>query len=123
MDISILALKILSIYLMVSGLFLIFKGKSVPVLLKDFFGHPAIVYLTGIILIFLSTMFLIGHNTWGASWKTIITIFAWLVLIKGVAYIFFPKALNDMMMKKFKGMFRLYGFVAVIIGVYLFFLP
>ncbi len=122
MDALTLTLKILAIYMVVSGLFLILRGKSVPLLLKDFFGHPAVVYLTGIILIFLSTMYLIQYNIWDGTWKTIVTIFAWLVLVKGVGYIFFPKMLNEVAIRKSKQAFSAYGFISVIVGLYLFFL-
>ncbi|KKP89820.1 hypothetical protein A2456_00095 [Candidatus Nomurabacteria bacterium RIFOXYC2_FULL_36_19] len=122
MDITILVTKILGVYLVVSGLFLIVKGKTIPHLLKDFFNHPAIVYLTGIILIFLSSMYLIQYNIWDGSWKVIATIFAWIVMLKGLAYIFVPNMLNEMAIKKFKGAFSTYGVIAIIVGVYLFLL-
>ena len=122
MDVLTLTLKLLAVYMIVSGLFLLLKGKSVPLLLKDFFGHPATVYLTGIILIFLSTMYLIQYNIWDGTWKTVVTIFAWLVLLKGVGYIFFPKMLNELAIKKSKSLFGLYGMVSVLVGLYLFFL-
>jgi hypothetical protein len=121
MDIANLVLKVFSIYLVVSGLFLLFKGKTVPLILKDFMDHPATIYLTGVILIFLSSMYLIQYNVWNHSWQTLVTIFAWLVMVKGLAYIFAPKALSEVSIKKSRGLFGLYGFVAVVIGVYLFF--
>ena len=60
MDTTLLVAKILGIYLVISGLFLLIRGKSIPHLLKDFFNHPAIVYLTGVILVFLSSLYLSG---------------------------------------------------------------
>ncbi|MFA6353731.1 MAG: hypothetical protein WCW93_02255 [Candidatus Paceibacterota bacterium] len=122
MDFTILVAKILGIYLIVSGLFLIFKGKTVPHLLKDFFDHPAIVYLTGVILIFLSSMYLVQYNIWDGTWKVIITIFAWITMLKGLSYILFPQALNKMVVAKFRKSFGIYGAVAIIMGIYLFFL-
>ncbi len=122
MDITVLTLKLLAIYLVVSGLFLIFKGKTVPHLLNDFFDHPATVYLTGIILIFLSTMYLIQYNVWEGTVETVVTVFAWLVLLKGVSYIFFPKMLSMMAIKKNRNLFGVYGFISAAIGIYLFFL-
>jgi hypothetical protein len=122
MDITLLVVKIFAIYLVVSGLFLIFKGKAVPHMLKDFFDHPAVMYLTGIILIFLSSMYLIQYNIWDGSWKVIVTIFAWLVMLKGLGYIFMPKALGESMIKKFRGLFGVYGAIAIVVGIYLFFL-
>jgi len=122
MDITLLVAKIFGIYLVVSGLFLIFKGKAIPHLLKDFFGHPATVYLTGIILIFLSSMYLIQYNIWDGTWRVIITIVAWFAMLKGVLYIFAPGVLSETVIKKFKGLFGVYGLIAIIVGLYLFFL-
>ncbi len=122
MDVSILTLKILAIYLVVSGLFVVFKGKTVPHLLRDFFDHPATVYLTGIILLFLSSMFLIQYNIWDGTWRTIVTVFVWVIMIKGLAYIFAPKFLSEMAIKKSRQLFMVYGVVAVVMGWYLFFL-
>lgn len=122
MDITILVSKILGIYLVVSGLFILFKGKTVPHLLKDFLDHPAVVYLTGIILIFLSSMYLIQYNLWDGTWRTIITVFVWLVMLKGLTYIFFPRIISEETINKMRNMFGAYGLIAIIIGVYLFFL-
>ncbi|HEY0221144.1 MAG TPA: hypothetical protein VGC58_02900 [Candidatus Paceibacterota bacterium] len=118
----VLTLKILSIYLIVSGLFIIFKGKSIPHLLKDFYDHPAVVYLSGIILIFLASMYLIQYNIWDGTWRTIVTVFVWLVGLKGIVYVFAPKSINEMAIKKSRKFFGVYGVIAVVVGLYLFFL-
>lgn len=122
MDITILVAKILGVYLVVSGLFIFFRGKTLPHILRDFFAHPAIVYLTGVILIFLSSMYLIQYNVWDGTWRTLVTFFVWLVMLKGLGYIFLPKMLDEMAVKRFRGSFGVYGFVAIVIGLYLFFL-
>lgn len=121
MDITVLAAKVLAVYMIVGGLFLLLKGKSVPNMLKDFFGHPALVYLSGIILIFLSTMFLLWNNVWDYSWRTVITVLAWLILIKGLAYIFAPRTLSELSIKRFRAWFGLYGLIAIFAGVYIFY--
>jgi len=122
MDITILVSKILGIYLVVGGLFILLRGKTIPHLLKDFFDHPAVCYLTGIILIFLSSMYLIQYNIWNGKWQTLITVFAWLIMLKGLVYVFNPKMLNEIAVKKFKKGFAIYGLIAVVVGVYLFFI-
>lgn len=121
MDISIIAAKVLGTYFVVSGLFLVFRGKTVPHLLKDFFDHPAIVYLAGVILIFLSSIFLIQSNIWDGTWRTIITIIAWVTLIKGIAYILFPEALRAFVSKKLLETLNVYGVVAILAGLALFY--
>lgn len=122
MEMTLIAAKILGLYLVVSGLFLLLRGKTVPHLLKDFFGHPAIMYLAGVILIFLSALFLMEHNIWDGTWRTLVTVFAWAVFLKGLGYIFFPEALHQMVTKKILGMTGVYGIVSVAAGVALYYL-
>jgi len=52
METTLLVAKVMGVYLIISGLFLLIRGKSLPMMMKDFFDHPAIVYLTGVILVF-----------------------------------------------------------------------
>ena len=118
MDISLVIAKVLGVYLVIGGLMVIFRGKTLPHLMKDFFGHPAVVYLTGVILVFLASLMLLQ----GKALSTLITVFAWLVLIKGLSYIFFPEMLQKMVTKKLLDSVSLYGLIAVVGGVYLFYL-
>lgn len=122
MDISLVAAKILGTYLIISGLFLLTRGKTLPLLMRDFFDHPAIVYLTGAILIFLSALFLIQHNVWDGTWRTFITVLAWAVFLKGAAYILFPDALYKPVNKDMLESAKLYGFIAIAAGIFLFYL-
>ena len=122
MDISLVVAKVLGIYLIVSGLFLIFRGKSVPHMLKDFFGHPAIVYLAGVILIFLSTFYLVENNIWDGTWRSVVTVFVWAILLKGLAYIFAPGMIERLVTKKMLDTVSTYGVVAIVAGVSLFYL-
>ena len=122
MDTTILVVKVLGIYLITSGLLLVLKKKSLTILLKDFYNHPALVYLTSTILIFLSSIYLLQYNIWDGTYKTIVTLFVWLVMIKGLCYIFIPELLSKISIKKFQKYFILYGVITIIIGIYLFLL-
>jgi len=122
MDTTTIVAKVMGIYLVVAGIFLILKGKSVPHLLEDFFDHPAITFLSGIILIFLSSMYLIQYNIWNGTWQTVVTVFVWLVTLKGLIYVFIPRLLSEIVIKKSRGLFGAYGLIAILVGFYLFFL-
>ena len=117
MDDSLIAAKLLGTYLIISGLFLILRVKTLPNIIKDFLGHPAIVYLTGIFLIVLSSLYIIQNNIWDGTWRTAVTVLAWAVFLKGVAYIFVPETLHKVVSKKFLASVNLYGLVAVILGL------
>ena len=122
MDTSILFIKILALYFVVSGLFLLFRGKTLPFILKDFFDHPAIVFLTGVILLFLGGGVLIQNyvNASDSIVQVLVIIFGWLVFLKGLSYIFMPKTLEKISLKKFNSWFGVLGVFMVILGVVLF---
>jgi hypothetical protein len=120
METPLIVAKILGVYLVVSGLFLIIRGKTVPSLMRDFFNHPAIVYLAGVILIFLSTLFLLEHNIWDGTWRSVVTLFAWATFVKGLLYILAPRMLEQMVTKKMFGALNLWGVIAIIAGLSLF---
>jgi hypothetical protein len=122
MEISLLVAKVVGIYLIVSGLFLLFRGQTVPHLLKDFFDHPAIIYLSGAILMFLSTVYLLQYNVWDGTWRVLVTVVMWATLAKGIAYILAPQMLHRLVTKKMLGAVSLYGLIAIVAGVYLFYL-
>jgi len=117
MEISLIAAKILGTYFIISGLFLRLRGKTVPHLRKNFFDHPAIMYLTGAILIFLSSLMLLQGNIWDSSWRTVITIFTWLVFVKGAAYILAPELLRSLVSRKLLKAVNLFGLITLVVGV------
>ncbi len=123
MDTSILFLKILALYFVVSGLFLLFKGKTLPFILKDFFNHPAIVFLAGVILLFLGggVLIQIYASASNSLVQVLVIIFGWLVLLKGLSYIFMPKTLESISLKKFNSWFGVLGVIMLILGILLFF--
>lgn len=122
MALTLLAAKVLGIYLIVGGLMALFRGKTLPHMLRDFFDHSAVVYLTGVILITLASIYLLQKNIWDGSWRTTVTVLMWAVLVKGASYVFFPEFMRRMVGKKLFESVSLYGVIAVAAGVYLFYL-
>ncbi len=120
MELAFVVAKVFAIYLIVSGAFLVVKGKTLPVILKDFFAHPAVVYLTGVILVFIGSVMLIQYNVWSSSFKVAVTIFGWLALAKGLTYIFFPELLSELPVRKMRSWFGILGVILVTAGIFIF---
>lgn len=120
MEFSIVIAQVFALYLVISGVFLILKGKTLPIILKDFFAHPAIVYLAGVFLIFLGATLILQQGASDSTSGVIISTFGWLALLKGLTYIFLPKVLADVPVKKFRPWLGLAGVVIIVIGVLLF---
>ncbi len=54
--------------------------------------------LTAILLLVIGLAIVINHNLWTPFWRIIITLFGWLLVVKGAVYLVFPQ-----IMKKFSG--------------------
>jgi uncharacterized protein YjeT (DUF2065 family) len=71
----------------------------------------------------LSLVLILQSNVWDGSWRTVITIFAWLVLLKGVLYVLAPDSLHKFVSKKLMTLpFNVYGVIAIAAGIALYYL-
>lgn len=111
---NILIAKVIGVYVIVSGLFLILRGKTLPMLLKDFFEHKAVMFLSGAVLIFVGGVMALQST--GPLWLTII---GWLVLLKGALYILAPEFFMRLFPKKANLPFALIGVICIVIGLFL----
>lgn len=122
MDFSLTLAKVLAVYMVVSGLFLLVRAKTLPMLLKDFFGHPAVVYLAGAILVFLGSMLVFRSQYWAAEWQTWTAIFGGLVLAKGIVYILIPQALANLHIERSRVGVAITGVITIALGILLFYI-
>ena len=120
MELPVVVAKVFAIYFIISGLFLMFRRRTLALILKDFFKHPAIVYLTGVLLVFTGSVLIVRYDTWGEHTGWWVGLFGVLALLKGIIYIFAPQQLERMHIERSKGFVILAGLVALILGWYLF---
>jgi len=120
MEFALIVVKVFAVYLIVSGAVLLLKGKTLPLILKDFFAHPGVVYLTGILLIAVGAVLLLRYNTWTNTWRSFATVAGWLALFKGLAYVFFPNVLAEFPVQKMRGWFGAIGVALIVAGILLF---
>lgn len=55
-----------------------------------FMENEAVIILSGITGVLLGVALILTYNVWESNWKAIITIFGWVILIKGIIRLFFP---------------------------------
>ena len=118
MESTIIIAKILGIYFLVSGVFLVTKKKTLATVLKDFFEHRAISYLAGIVLVFAGAALVLTHNVWTSPISSIDALISWITLIKGTLYVLFPEALISFVKQLNRGVISLLGLVMLVFGVY-----
>lgn len=120
MEFPIAIAKAFGIYLVISGVFLMVRGKTLPLLLKDFFQHRAVVFLAGMVLIFLGSVLILRNDAVAGASSVWIAVIGWLALIKGAIYILRPEAFAKINIKTFRPWLSFLGIVMIALGIYLF---
>ncbi len=114
MDTSIV-IKALSIYLVVGGLSILFRGKTLPLVLKDFMEHRATMWLAGVVLIFMGSPLVFSANQ-----TLFVTVIGWLIIAKGVVYLLFPEIISRSFTKISRPALVIYGIIIILFGVYIY---
>ena len=120
MDISIFLAQVFGLYFVIAGVAMLLRPKAIATLIETL-GTRSSIYLTGFFALMLGIPLVLVHNIWEGSWRVIITILAWLALLKGIARIFFPEMVVDWAqgLARNPGLVKLMVWVMVILGLYL----
>lgn len=107
-----LLLKILGLYMIVSGAAMLLRGKTFPLVVKDLFNHRAVMWVVGFFLIILG-----GALAFQSSVAVWVLLLGWIILLKGATYILFPEAFVWMFSKRGSLGVVLSGIVVAAIGL------
>lgn len=120
MELSLLLAKVIGISLMVISMALLVNKKGVD-LLFSIYSHTEVVFITGIVEVFLGVLLIINHNIWTFDFRVVITIIGWILLLRGLGRTFFPGRVPAML-RKFKKMIWIFTPLLIfifLIGAYL----
>lgn len=110
--------KVLGVYFMVSGAFVVLQRRTLAKVLHDLFENRAVTHLVGLILLLGGVTLVMSVNR---RTPMIINIISWAILIKGAAYIFAPAWLHAMVRNISMQSYSLLGVLTAAVGVYLYF--
>lgn len=57
----------------------------------------AALYCLGLVYVFIGAITIFFNNVWAMRWETILTVLGWIVLLKGVFFMFWTKEASAMM--------------------------
>lgn len=97
MEVSIFLGRALGIYLLIVSLSMLFNHKVFFRTFQQWIEQPATITITAFISIILGVLMVLVHNVWVFDWRIVITILAWLTLIKGIVRLNFPYAVPQTM--------------------------
>ena len=121
MQTSIFIAQLLGPAYMVVGLALLSRPQAFRVILQEFIGSHVLVYLAGFIGLLTGLALVLVHNVWALDWRLIITLLAWVVLIRALVTIFWPEQIVSLGSKilENKRVFAVAGTANLIIGLVL----
>jgi len=119
METTIIIAQVLGIYFIVSGLFVIFRQKTLVAVLKDLFEHRSIAFLAGVMMVFAGGALVLRGNIGTDSLSIFVKIVSWLVLIKGIVYMLAPEWPNLMVKHLPRPILWILGPAITILGIYL----
>jgi len=90
MTVTLFLAKSFSIYLVVIGVAMLFNRKYYTNAAMEMLDHNGLSFFTSIFTLVLGIILVLFHNIWLLNWSVIITILAWLTLVKGVLRLLLP---------------------------------
>lgn len=120
MNTTVIIVQTLGAYFIISGLFLIFRQKTLVMMLHELSKNRVLTYVVGIFISITGAALILG-NVVRDSVTQFIEIISWLILIKGLIYIFFPAVLKSFIKPFNRITFFLGGLTALAVGIYLVF--
>lgn len=96
MDLSIFLAKVFAIYMIVTGVALVWRGKTFAAAFSEVAESPLVTLFSGIIALIIGALLVVSHNIWVMDWPVIITVFSWMSLAKGVMRLWFPHSFLTM---------------------------
>jgi hypothetical protein len=122
MDASIFLARVYGLYFIIMAALLLIKSDYCVSIIRDLFQNSTLVFAIGWSTLILGILVVIGHNIWELNWKTIITVFGYLTLLKGVALLYFPEIMKRYNFSSIRNVhFVLYGTLFVL-GILIFYL-
>lgn len=120
MEVSVFIAQILGVVYVVIGLGLLINQDYYMKMYKEMVKSSSYIFLAAALALILGIVLVLIHNFWVGSWEVIITIFAWISLVKGVLLLLFPASMMKLNMSLVsRGMLVAGGLFSLILGIVL----
>lgn len=101
MQLSLFLAKILGLFIVIVSISLFCHRNVLKSYAVEASKNIPLIYFTGVVALLLGLMLVISHNIWEWNYRGVITLFGWLILIKGLIRLFWPEALQKIVKKAF----------------------
>ena len=89
MEISIFLARVFGLYFVIMALALLVRPQGMNLLIETL-KTTRVIYVSGLFALMLGIPLVIIHNVWDGTWRVVVTLIVWLVLLKGIFRVLFP---------------------------------
>lgn len=119
MELSIFLAKLLGLYLLIVAFELIVRRREFEGAVRDFASSKGLIVFSGSISLLLGLAVVIGHPIYEMSWRGLITLVGYLLILRGVWRMAFPSRLQKGLVTCFHRGYRGIFLLLVVVGAYL----
>jgi hypothetical protein len=88
--------KVIGIYLVIVSIAMFINMPQFLSAINGMINDTPLMFTLGFIILILGILMVVSHNIWQWHWRVLITIIAWLILLKGVGILFYPQFIDQM---------------------------
>jgi hypothetical protein len=114
--------RILGLWTLLAVVGMVADRQNTIDVVNGFFASAALMWTVGVFTTLVGVVILVTHNRWsGGLLPVIVTIYGWMVLIKGVTFVWLPASAAGAFYNspQFSRYFYGYFIVSLVIGAYL----
>jgi hypothetical protein len=120
MDISILLARIFGVYLALMAIAMLMHKERCNAIMANIESNAGVSTLATVFTLLLGLLLVNMHNLWVQDWRVVITVLAWITLVKGVAFLFVPEHMMTYHRAlHMKGVCGVKEMVVLVVGVFL----
>ncbi len=119
MGLSVFLAKLIGFYLLIAGLLCLFRKRQIEATAKEFAASKPSLVVSGEISLILGLIIAIDHSIWEYSWRGLITLIGYLLIVRGIMRFAFPSQVKKLFSKIIEKSFGLMLIVMLGIGTYL----
>jgi hypothetical protein len=119
MDISLFLAKLIGLYLLITSVLFLFRKKQMEGACKEMAASKGILAISGEISLIFGLVIVIDHTVWEYSWRGLITLIGYIMILKAVMRFAFPNQVKKCWAKMAQNGCWLCLLIMLVIGVYL----
>lgn len=94
MELSYFLAQIFGLLFIIFSIAFLFRPVIITVAIRDLRPFSFTMLLAGLLGVTGGLLIILTHSIWEFSWRGVVTLFGWIMLLKGVMYIAFPDMLR-----------------------------